>query len=77
MVTGSHGHFTHEPRAVTVKLSEPKRKCPKAVPRHLQNHAVWSQTLKCSVKPYVTGPSTKYHFEEFLLMRVLARDKIG
>ena len=27
------GHFTHEPRAVTMKLWEPKRKCSKAVPR--------------------------------------------
>ena len=34
------GHFTHEPRALTVKLWEPKRKCPKAVPRHLQTHVV-------------------------------------
>ena len=31
----------HEPRAVTMKLWEPKRKCPKAVPTHLQNRAVW------------------------------------
>ena len=44
------GHFTHEPRAVTWKLGEPKRKekCPKAVPTHLQHHAVWSRTPKCS-----------------------------
>jgi hypothetical protein len=33
-------HFTHEPRAVSRKLWESKRKCPKAVPRHLQNHVV-------------------------------------
>ena len=59
------GHFTHKPRAVTMKLWEPKRKCPKAVPTHLQNHVVWSQTLKCSVKPYVTGPSTNCYFNEF------------
>ena len=37
-------------------LWEPKRKCPKAVPRHLQNHVVWSRTLKCNVKSYVTRP---------------------
>ena len=43
------GHFTHEQRAMTMKLREPKRKCPKAVPRHLQIHVVWSWTLKCSV----------------------------
>ena len=42
----------------------PKRKCPKAmVPTHPQNHVVWSRTLKCSVKPYVIGPSTKCYFK--------------
>ena len=39
-----------------MKLWEPKWKCSKAVPTHLQSHVVWSQTLECSVKPYVTGP---------------------
>ena len=63
------GHFTHEPRAVTMKLWEPKRKCPKAIPTHLQNHVLWSRTLECSVKSYVTGPSTKCHFKEILFMR--------
>ena len=56
MQDGSKGHFTHKPWAVTMKLWEPKRKCPKAVPTHLQNHVVWSWILKCSVKSYVTGP---------------------
>ena len=42
-------------KAVTMKLWEPKRKCPKAVPRHLQNHVVCSQTHNCSMKSYV-GP---------------------
>ena len=65
----SKGHFTHEPRAVTKKLWEPKRKCPKAIPRHLQNHGLWSRIFKCSVKPYVTGPSTKCYFNEFLFMQ--------
>ena len=41
----SKGHFTHEPRAVTKKLWEPKRKHSKAAPRHFQNHVVWSWTL--------------------------------
>ena len=45
-----------------MKLWEPKRKCPKAIPRHLQNHVVWSRILKCSVKSYVTKPITKCHF---------------
>ena len=58
---------THEPRAVTRKLWEPKRKWPKAIPRHLQNHVVWSQILKCSVMSYVTGSSTKCYFNECLL----------
>ena len=37
------GHFTHKPRAVTMKLWEPKRECPKVIPRHLQNLGVWSR----------------------------------
>ena len=28
------------------------------------------------VKPYVTGPSTKCYFNEFLFMRILTHDKI-
>ena len=49
-------HFTHEPRAVTMKFWEPKRKCPKAVLTHLQNHhvvrswtssVVWSHMWPC------------------------------
>jgi hypothetical protein len=70
------GHFTHEPRATTMKLWEPERKCPKVVPEHLQNHVVWSLTLECSVKSYVIGPSTKCYFNEFLFMRVLTHVKI-
>jgi hypothetical protein len=70
------GHFTHEPRAMTMKLRKLKRTCPKAVPRHLQNHVVWSRTLKCSVKSYVTGPSTQCYFNEFLFMWVLTRNNI-
>jgi hypothetical protein len=49
------GHFAHEPRAVTMKLWEPERKCLEAVPRHLQNHVVWSWTLRCSVKSCMTA----------------------
>ena len=47
-----------------------------AVPRHLQNHALWSRILKYSVKPYVTGPLTKCYFSESLFMWVLTHDKI-
>ena len=36
-----------------------QKKVSKGFPRHLQNHVVWSQTPKCSVKSYVTRPSTK------------------
>ena len=32
--------------------------------------------LKCSVKSYVTGPSTKRYFSEFLFMRVLTHCEI-
>ena len=70
------GHFTHEPRAVTMKLWEPKRKCPMAIPTHLQNHVVWSHALKCSVKSYVSRPSTKCYFNERLFMWVLTHDKM-
>jgi hypothetical protein len=59
-----------------MKLREPKRKCPKAVPTHLQTHVVWSQTLKCSVNSYVTVPSTKCYFDESLFMQVFIHDKI-
>ena len=65
-----------KPRAVTTKLWEPKRKRPKGVPRHLQNHGVWSWILKCSVKSHVTRPSTKCLFNESLFKRVLTHDKI-
>ena len=58
-----------------MELWEPKRKCPKVVPRYLQNQVLWSWTLKCSVKSYVTGASTKCYFNEFLFMRVLTHDK--
>ena len=37
------------------------------VPTHLQNHVVWSRTLKCSVKAYVTGPSTKCNVVSMIL----------
>ena len=69
-------HFTDEPRDMTMKLWEPKGKCPKVVPTHLQHHVVWPRILKCSVKPNVTGPSTKCYFNECLFMRVLTHDKI-
>jgi hypothetical protein len=35
---------------------------PQAIPTHLQNHVVWSRTLKCSVKSCVTRTSTKCYF---------------
>ena len=46
------GHFTHEPRAVTMKLWEPTRKgsVPRPSQTHLWNHAVLSRTLECGVK---------------------------
>ena len=67
-------HLTHEPKAATMKLWEPKRECPPTVPRDLQNLVVWSWILKCSVKSYVTGPSIKCYFNEFLFVRVLTHD---
>ena len=63
-------------RAVTMQLGEPKNMCSKVVPTHLQNLVVWSRTPKCSVKPYVTMPSTKGYFNEFIFMQILTHDKI-
>ena len=42
----------------------------------VQNHVVWSWILKCSVKPYATGPSTKCYFNEFIFKHVLTHDKM-
>ena len=56
-------------------LRAQKWECLKAIPRHFQNHVVWSWILKCSVKSYVTGPSSKCYFNECLFMRVLTHDK--
>jgi hypothetical protein len=47
----------------------------KKVIKGRQNRVVWSRTLKCSVKSYVTGPSTKCYFNEFLFIRVLMIDE--
>ena len=54
---------------MTMKLWEPKRKCPKAIPTHLQNHVAGSRALKCSVKSYVSVASTNCYFNEFLFKR--------
>lgn len=41
---------------------------PKTVPRHFQDHVTWSRAHKCSVKSFVTRPSTKCYCNEFLRM---------
>jgi hypothetical protein len=66
----NEGHFTHKPRAMTTQLWEPKG-VQRPFQDRLQNHVLWSRILKCIVKSYVTRPSTKYYFKEFLYMRVL------
>ena len=77
MVVYNKAHFTHEPRAVTTRLWEPKRKCLKAaIATHLHDHVVWSQILKCSVKSHVTGPSTTCYFNDFWFTWILTHDKI-
>ena len=53
-----------------------QKECPKAFPRHFQNHVMWSHALNCSVELYVTGTSTNYYFKEFYLCWVLTNDKI-
>ena len=44
--------------------------------KHLPNHVVWSQALKCSVKSYVTVPSTKCYYNECLFVGILKHDII-
>ena len=61
------GHFTHEQRVrdhVTVRA---QKKVSKGCPNTYSKYVAWSRTLKCSVKPYVTRPSTKYYFNEFCI----------
>ena len=62
------GHFTHEPRAATLKIVRAQKKASKGRPKAPSNHVVWSWIPKCSVKSYVIGPSTKCYFNEFLFM---------
>ena len=50
----------------------PKERVSKGRPKTL---VVGSSTLKCSVKPYVAGLSTKCCFNEFCFMQVLTHDK--
>ena len=38
---------------------------PKVVPWRLRNHVMWSRVVECSVKSYVTGPSTECYFNEW------------
>ena len=52
-----------------------QRKVSTSVPRHLQNHVQWSRILKCSVKSYVTVPSTECYFNKFLFIWVLTHAK--
>ena len=42
-----------------------QKKCLKAISRHFQIHVLWWWTLKCSVKSYVIGCSTKCYFNGF------------
>ena len=78
MVSTVDGHFIHEPRAVTMKLWEPKRKVSKGRPTTPPNSykLVWSQTFKCSVKSYVIGPSIKCYFDEFLFVQIFMHGQI-
>ena len=60
------GHFTHKPSAMTIPQKNKKvsiQRPPKS------SCTVPYGTLKCSVKSYVTGPSTKCYFNGFLSTR--------
>ena len=65
-----------EPRAVPMKLLEPKRKCPKPIPRYFQNHVVWSRVLKCSVKSYAIGPQPNAISMNFYSCEILTHETI-
>jgi hypothetical protein len=75
-VSSTKCHFTHEPRAVTMKTWEPKESVRMLSHNTFKFMLVWSRTVNCSVKSYVTMPSTKGYFNEFLFMWVLTHDKI-
>ena len=66
------GHFTHEPRVVTMNFVRAQKKVSKGRPNTPPSCVVWSRIPKCSVKSYVTRPSTKCYFNKFLFMRILA-----
>jgi hypothetical protein len=52
------------------------KKVSKGHPNTPPKSRMWSRILKCNVKSYGTGPSTKCYFNEFPVMRVLlAHDK--
>ena len=59
----------HEIVRAQMKVSKGRPKTP-------QSHVVWTQTLKCSVKSYVTGPQPIGYFNEFLFMQVRTNNKI-
>ena len=69
------GHFHSCAKSRDHEIIRPQKNA-KAIPRHLQNHVVWSWTLKCSVKSSVTGPSIKCYFNDSLFCRVLTHDTI-
>ena len=55
--TNSHDH----------EIVRAQKKCTKPVSWHFQNHILWTRTLKCGVKSYVTGPSTEcYSFQHMI-----------
>jgi hypothetical protein len=51
------------------EITRAHTKCPNAIPRHFQNHVVWSYALKCNVKSRVIVPLNNCYFNEFLFMR--------
>jgi hypothetical protein len=57
------------------RIVRAQRKVSRGRPNTPQNHVVWSRTLECSVKSYVTQPSTKCYFNVSLFMRGLIHDK--
>jgi hypothetical protein len=71
MVFRPTSHTSHD-----LEIGRVQKKVSKGRPKTPPKCAVSSWILKCSVKSYVTGPSTKCYFNEFLFMHVLTHDQI-
>ena len=75
------GHFTHTSQKLwpsKIVRAQKEKKVSQGRPQRTSKvmQVLWSRSLKCSVKSYVTGPLTKCYFGGFLSMLVLMCDKV-